>query len=52
MRMGRRFGENIFDNPLGQFAGALILFQNDPYRHAGFDIRAGLSIYCIHSWNQ
>src|ERR1043165_5202322 len=34
----RRFGENIFDNAFGQFACALILFQNDQHGHTGFNV--------------
>jgi hypothetical protein len=45
MRMGRRFGENIFNDPFRQFAGALILLQDDQHGHTGFDRRASLSVH-------
>jgi len=45
VRMSRRVGKDIFDDAFGQFAGGLILFQNDQYRHAGFDVRASLAVH-------
>ncbi len=48
MRMGRRFGEEFFDDALGQFAGGLILLQDDQDGHAGFDVCAYLPIYGVH----
>ena len=48
MRMSRRLGENILDDAFCQFAGALILFQNDQHGHAGFNVRASLSVDWVH----
>jgi len=45
MRMGRGFGEDILDNPLGQFPGGLILLQDDQDGHAGFDVGTCVSIH-------
>ena len=45
MRMIRRFRQNIFDNPFCQFAGSLVLFQDNEHSHARPDVRAGLSIH-------
>src|SRR6185295_3690636 len=45
MRMSRRFGENIFDNTLRQFACALILFQDDEHGYAGFNGGASLTVH-------
>jgi len=44
MWMIRGFREEIFNDPFGQFSGALVLFQNNKHDHAGFDVNAGLSI--------
>jgi hypothetical protein len=46
--MLRGFGEEILDDAFGQFAGTLILFQNNEYRHVGFDVCAGLPVYGVH----
>ena len=45
MWMGRRLGENLLDDAAGEFARALILFQDDEHGHPRFDIRAGLSVH-------
>src|SRR6188474_3525402 len=45
MRWG--FCEDIFHNPLRQFAGALILLQNDEHSHTGFNGGAGLSVHYL-----
>jgi len=50
MRVIRRLGEYIFHNALGQFARALILFKNDQYGHAGFDVGAGLSVHGLFNF--
>lgn len=43
MWVGRGFGENVLDDALRQFAGALVLFEDDQHGHARFDVRASLS---------
>jgi hypothetical protein len=48
MRVMRGFGKDIFDNASGQFAGALILFQDDQDSHAWLYLGAGLPGCCIH----
>jgi hypothetical protein len=45
MRMRWGFGEDIFHNSLRQFAGALILLQDDEHGHARFNFGASLSIH-------
>ena len=45
MRMGWRLRENILHDTFGQFAGALVLFQDDEHGHTGLDGRASLSIH-------
>lgn len=47
-----RFSENVLDDALGQFAGTLILLQDDEYRHTGFDIGAGLSVHGLNSFRK
>jgi hypothetical protein len=47
VRMIWRLGENILDDAFGQFACALILFQDDQHGHAGFDAGAGLSVHPV-----
>jgi hypothetical protein len=49
MWMIRGLGENILDNAFGQFAGALVLFQDNEYGHAWFDVCASLPIHIL-SW--
>jgi hypothetical protein len=48
MRMSRGFGEDILDNTLRQFAGALILLQDDEHSESWFNIR---SAFTIHYFN-
>jgi hypothetical protein len=43
--MGWGFCQDIFDNPLCQFATVLILFEDDQNGYAGFDVGTGLSIH-------
>jgi len=45
VRMCRRVGEDVFDNALGEFAGALILLKYDGYALAWFDVAAFLSVH-------
>ena len=52
VRMLRRFGKDLFDDTLGQLAGALVLFQDDEHGHARFNISAGLAIHRFISWNR
>jgi len=48
MRMIRRFRQDIFDNTPGQFASALILFQDNQHGHTWLDVCAGLSIHSLN----
>ena len=48
MRVIRGFGENIPDDAPGQFAGALILFQDDEHSHTRFEVCASLSVDGVH----
>ena len=41
MRVRGRTGQDIFDNTLGQFAGGLVLLQDNPDPQAGFELSAG-----------
>src|SRR5690349_13983797 len=41
--MGGRLCQDILDDALGEFAGALILFEDDQHDHAGLDVRADLA---------
>ena len=52
MRMMWRFGEDLFDDALGQFASALILLQDDEHGHARFDIGSGLAVHNFISCNR
>jgi hypothetical protein len=40
-----RFGKEIFDNPSGQIAGALVFFQHDVDFEARFDVYACAAIH-------
>ena len=51
MRMRWGFCENILHNAPGQFAGALILFQDDQHGQAGFDGGARLPVHKVLSGN-
>ena len=44
----RGFGKDIFDNAFRKLSCALILFQDDKYRQAGFDIGAQLTIHIVY----
>jgi hypothetical protein len=45
MRVIRRVGEDLPDDPFGEPAGALILLQHDPYTGSGFDVRSSRSVH-------
>ncbi len=45
VRMKGASGEDVLYNPRGGRAGALILFFNDLYLHAGADVRSVLSVH-------
>lgn len=47
MWMRGRLGQDLPDDSFGQFTRALILLEDDQHRHAGFDLRAGLSIHQV-----
>ena len=47
VRVIGRLGKDVLDDTLGEFAGSLILFQDNQNRQAGFDVRAFLS---VHYW--
>jgi len=47
VRMGGRFGQDVLDHAFGQFAGELVLFQDDTDFQAWFDIAAKISVHAL-----
>ena len=45
MWVGGRFRQELGDDPLGESAGPLVLFQNDIYSQTGFDVFSILSVH-------
>ena len=44
VRVGGGFGQDVFDNAAREFAGALVLLEDDGDFHAGVDVFAIVSV--------